>query len=64
MQTTVTPINDINKFAGTIPTGEYLVEYLVGTDPVEQGSVLYGFDEIGMYVSGPGQRHAFIKFEE
>jgi len=41
-------IEDINKFKGAIPTGMDLVVYEKGYLP-DDGYVLYGFDEIGMF---------------
>ena len=38
---------NINEFEGSIPSGYDLVEYEKGTDPLESGVVLYGFDEVG-----------------
>lgn len=51
---------DIKTFQGSIPSGFELIEYEEGTDPVENGMVLYGFDEVGMFCENP--RHAFISF--
>ena len=45
-QTTVTDI-DITTYEGFIH-GE-LVVYDKGTDPLKDGLVLYGFDEVGMF---------------
>ena len=36
-----------------------LVEYEAGTDPYQEGMVLYGFDEVGMFEFNCPQ-HAFV----
>jgi|TARA_B100001094_G_scaffold306690_1_gene337690 hypothetical protein len=50
---------DMNTFTGTIPFGFDLVEYAHGFDPVNDGCVLYGFDEVGAFFSNP--LHCFLK---
>jgi len=52
----------METFSGGIPSGFELVEYEEGTDPVENGMILYGFDEVGMFCENP--RHAFVSFGE
>ena len=61
MKAQIQHIPNINTFEGMIPSGFDLVEYVSGTDPVEEGMVLYGFDEIGMF-GLPNVKHAFVKF--
>lgn len=52
-------IDDIHSYVGFIPTGYDLIEYELGSDPLD-GTVLYGFDEIGLsQVANPV--HAFVK---
>jgi hypothetical protein len=52
-------IEDIYSYVGFIPTGYDLIEYELDTDPLN-GTVLYGFDEIGLsQVANPV--HAFVK---
>ncbi len=46
---TVIEIPSIENYTGGIPAGYDLVEYEAGTDPMQEGMVLYGFDEIGMF---------------
>jgi hypothetical protein len=56
-------IDDISTYKGFIPSGYDLIEYEKDTDPVE-GTVLYGFDEIGLAVSWgevKNPAYAFIK---
>jgi len=55
-------IPNIDTFEGTMPTGYELIEYQEGTDPEENGMVLYGFDEIYMFAdlfSKP--KHCFVR---
>ena len=51
---------NIHAYVGTYPTGYDLVEYEKGTCPIDDGYVLYGFDEIGLMVETNAQ-HAFVK---
>ncbi len=50
---------DMNTFTGSIPAGFDLVEYDLVSDPVNDGCVLYGFDEVGAFFSNP--LHCFLK---
>jgi len=52
-------IKNINTFEGSIPAGYDLVEYELNEDPMEDGCVLYGFDEVASmgFVS---PQHAFV----
>jgi hypothetical protein len=50
---------DVNTFSGTIPFGYDLIEYAEGFDPLDDGAVLYGFDEVGTMFSNP--IHCFMK---
>ena len=59
MKTEIINVN-LNTFSGTIPSGFDLVEYEKGTCPIDDGYVLYGFDEIGLMVETNAQ-HAFVK---
>lgn len=61
MNTTDTKIIniDINTFEGEIPQGYELVEYPKGTDPLTDGLVLFGFDEVGTLFKNP--QHCFVK---
>ena len=53
---------EMESFKGSIPAGYEMVEYEEGTDPIKDGLVLYGFDEVGM--SGfRNPQHAFISWE-
>mgnify|MGYP000707336252 CR=1 FL=1 len=45
----VIEIPSIAEYTGGIPAGYDLVEYEAGTDPYQEGMVLYGFDEVGMF---------------
>ena len=54
-------IDNIHLFCGVIPSGFDLVEYERGTDPVEDGYVLYGFDEVDSLNAFVRPRHAFVK---
>ncbi len=56
----VIEIPSIENYIGAIPTGYDLVEYENGTDPMEEGLVLYGFDEVGMF-EFDCPKHAFCK---
>ena len=47
-------IQDVKNFK----PGYELVEYEAGTDPIEDGFCLLGFDEIGMFCENP--RYAFV----
>jgi len=58
MQVETIAVN-LNTFSGTIPSGFDLVEYAVGTDPLDDCCVLYGFDEVGMFF--PKGIHCFMK---
>lgn len=52
---------DINNFAGRIPMGADLVVFEKGQDP-EDGYVLYGFDEVGMFDNDfEVPQYAFVK---
>jgi len=52
-------IEDIHSYVGFIPAGYDLIEYELGDDPLN-GTVLYGFDEIGLsQIANPV--HAFVK---
>ena len=57
MQVEVIEVN-LNTFSGSIPSGFDLVEYEKGTDPLESGVVLYGFDEVGTFFDKP--KHCFL----
>lgn len=52
-------IPSITEYTGGIPAGYDLVEYEAGTDPYQEGMVLYGFDEVGMFEFNCPQ-HAFV----
>ena len=59
MQEQVIKIN-IDSFEGYIPVGYDLVEYEKGENPLLEGTILYGFDEVGsMGYENP--QHAFVK---
>ena len=48
MKYIVTPITDINQFLiSTDPAEGSLVIYEDGKDPIDDGMMLYGYDEIG-----------------
>ena len=53
-------IDNIHLFCGVIPAGFDLIEYERGTDPVEDGLVLYGFDEVAMF-DFANPKHAFVR---
>ena len=56
----VIEIPNIDTFKGTMPDDYELIEYQEGTDPEENGCVLYGFDEIYMFgFSKP--KHCFVR---
>mgnify|MGYP006079464033 CR=1 FL=1 len=55
----VIEIPSIAEYTGGIPVGYDLVEYEAGTDPYQEGLVLYGFDEVGMFEFNCPQ-HAFV----
>jgi|TARA_B100001094_G_scaffold294619_1_gene315388 hypothetical protein len=55
----VIEIPSIAEYTGGIPAGYDLVEYEAGTDPYQEGMVLYGFDEVGMFEFNCPQ-HAFV----
>lgn len=57
----VIEIPNIYAYKGGIPAGYDLVEYEAGADP-EDGMVLYGFDEVGMFgLANP--KYAFVNLE-
>ena len=54
---------EMETYSGGIPSGFELVEYEEGTDPVKDGFILYGFDEVAMFgLKNP--QHAFISYGE
>ena len=56
-------IENINTFRGSRPAGFDLVEYEKGTDPEEEGLVLYGFDEL--YTMGfKKPQHCFMRLSD
>jgi len=55
-------IKNINTFEGSIPVGYDLVEYEKGENPLLEGMMLYGFDEVeSMGYKNP--QHAFVKID-
>jgi hypothetical protein len=54
-------IDNIHLFCGVIPAGFDLIEYERGTDPVEDGLVLYGFDEVDSLNAFVRPRPAFVR---
>jgi len=54
-------IDNIHLFTGVIPAGFDLIEYERGTDPVDDGLVLYGFDEVGCLNEFDRPEHAFVR---
>ena len=52
---------DINTYQGSIPNAHEMVEFEANSDPIEDGIVLYGFDEVGMGGFKDPQ-HAFVPF--
>jgi hypothetical protein len=53
----------ISTFKGSIPADYELVEYEKGTDPEEEGLVLYGFDEL--YTMGfKKPQHCFMRLSD
>lgn len=59
MQEQVIKIN-IDSFEGSIPAGYDLVEYEKGENPLLEGMVLYGFDEVET-MGCVNPQHAFVK---
>ena len=58
----VIEIPSITEYTGGIPAGYDLVEYEAGTDPYQEGMVLYGVDEVGMFgFNCPA--HAFVSVQ-
>jgi hypothetical protein len=54
---------DINNFVGRIPAAHDLVVFEKGQNP-EEGYVLYGFDEVGMFDNDFNvPQYAFVKAE-
>ena len=53
-------IPNIDTFEGTMPTGYELVEYQKGTNPMDYGLVLYGFDELYMF-GFTNPQHCFVR---
>jgi hypothetical protein len=52
---------DINDYVGSIPHLHEMVEFEKGSDPINDGIVLYGFDEIGLGGFKDPQ-HAMVHF--
>jgi hypothetical protein len=52
---------DINDYVGSIPHFQEMVEFEKGSDPINDGIVLYGFDEIGLGGFKDPQ-HAMVPF--
>jgi len=52
---------DINDYVGSIPHLHEMVEFEKGSDPINDGIVLYGFDEIGLGGFKDPQ-HAMVPF--
>jgi hypothetical protein len=61
MSNEVIHIDDIHTFEGMIPPGFDLVEFQAGTDPINEGLVLMGFDEVDCLNAFVRPRHAFVK---
>ena len=59
----VIDIPRISTFEGSIPADYELVEFEKGTDPEEEGLVLYGFDEL--YTMGfKKPQHCFMRLSD